>query len=198
MLKFKKIAAPFLISCSTGGRLGVEMPPYRVFDLDEVEDYEPYIDLCRDPKGVADSVGLLSALCADTRWLAQNTERVLYIIGVEDEPITKIGVSADPIKRLADLQQGHYQGLFLHSVYFCPKTGGGKLEQAALKDAADIRLRGEWVAEWPHEAAARVLRVSAEKKIGVCDGATWQRASLARTQATARGLKSYRAYGGNR
>ena len=196
LLQFKDLAQPYLVRSRGTAFANITIPPFKVFDLHDGFDPEPYIDLCRNPKGVADALGLLSAICNDTRRLTAGAHRALYVVGVDDDPIAKIGISANPISRLVDLQQNHYKELFLHSVYFIPKGSAEKLEKASISDAFDcgVGIRGEWVGEWPHEAAARILRTARAQRIGVCDGASWLNATLARTRETARGLKADREY----
>jgi hypothetical protein len=171
----------------------MELPPFEIFDLIGVGSFEPFIDLCRDPKGIADALGLIAAISGDTRQTSPGLQKVLYVIGVDDDPVSKIGISLNPVQRLADLQQSHYKELFLHSVYFFPKSVAGKAESAAIADAGDLRIRGEWIAEYPHQAAERVLSVAARKRYSVCDGASWLRSTLLRTRAVAKGRHAHRS-----
>lgn len=145
----------------------------RVFDLSG--PLEPFVELCRSPHGLADALGVLDALTGGNKRSA-GFERAVYVIQVDDDPICKIGISANPVERLKDLQGAHYRELFLYGVIFCPTRKSETIEQEVLKRASEAgtRLFGEWIAEDPHDILLAALQVARDKKIDVCDAKTWQ------------------------
>jgi hypothetical protein len=118
---------------------------------------------------------------------AKGNEKAVYVIGVVDKPISKIGISYDPVGRLQGLQNSHYEELYLHAVVFCPTRKSGSIEQASLQSAleSEKRLRGEWVDMPPEEALKLVLETARDNKWPVCDGATWFENMVIRTRELA-------------
>jgi hypothetical protein len=67
----------------------------------------------------------------------------VYIISAHEAPV-KIGMSNEPGRRLADLQVGFPDELFLHHAAFVPAKVARKAEQACHDELAPYRRRGEW------------------------------------------------------
>lgn len=147
------------------------------------EPLELYADLCRRPEGLADAIGMLRAL-AEQKTRTSGFEKAVYVIAVKDSPITKIGISADPMKRLRDLQGSHYRELLLHGVIFCPGRNSMTIEQAVLEEANcdGTRLMGEWVAKAPEDVLMSALRIARDRRVDVCDGHTWFNNMVRRTK----------------
>lgn len=155
--------------------------PGAVFDLSG--DFDPLMELCKSPDGLANALGMLEAV-AEGKRNKTGFAKAVYVINVDGDPITKIGVSTNPIRRLADLQAGHYRELRLHAVVFCPKHNSVKIEQEVLGRAVEkgTRLCGEWVNGEPDEVLREALTVARDLKVDVCDGKTWLANMIARTR----------------
>lgn len=145
-----------------------------IFDLSG--DLDPFMDACRAKAGLDDAISLLTAL-ADGPSRTAGFEKAVYVIRVAGDPISKIGVSANPSKRLMDLQAAHYRELELHAVIFCPKRKSVSIEQAVLQRAnqAGNRLMGEWIADEPDNVLRAALECARDGKHQICDGASWFR-----------------------
>lgn len=79
----------------------------------------------------------------------------VYVIGDVYAEYVKIGVAVDPIARLAQLQTGNPNKLFLHRVFWIPDVEAAYLvESAAHATASDLydRMVGEWFRCNPNEA----------------------------------------------
>lgn len=160
----------------------------QVFDLDEGVDSAA--TACRSPEGLADAIGMLTALAGKNERTA-GFEKAVYVIQVADDPICKIGVSANPIRRVADLQACHYRELFLYAVIFCPTRRSVTIEQEVLEQASQAgnRLLGEWVAYPPEVTLRMALETARDKRIDVCDGKTWFSNMVERTKVLHKALR---------
>lgn len=150
---------------------------------------EAFEETCRDPKSLADAFGVMEALCEKAGEKKNgSTPRALYLIQVGDDPIVKIGVSANPYRRLLDLQGAHYRELFLWGVVFSPDVKAMTLEQRALELASQQgnRLMGEWIAAAPGKVFADVLNLAAEHKVAICNAEVWLHNMLERTKRIAK------------
>jgi hypothetical protein len=161
------------------------LPHGQAFNLSG--DILPAMEACRKPEGIADAIGLLSAMAGE-KTRSSGFEKAVYVIHVLDDPITKIGVSADPIKRLGDLQAAHYRELQLHAVIFCPKRNAVAIEQAVLRRASERgdRLLGEWIAAEPDEVLRMAIEAARDGDWPICDGRTWFENRVARVKAWAK------------
>lgn len=160
-------------------RLYTRSGHFRAFDLSQ--DLEPFIEACRSPQGLADAIGMLDALSDGSR--NAGFEKAVYVIQVEDDPICKIGISSNPLRRLSDLRQSHYRELSLYAVIFCPTRKSGSIEQTVLARAGTDRLMGEWIAEEPRSVLRMALEAARDRRFDVCDGRTWFEDMVARTRA---------------
>lgn len=161
------------------------VPGGECFDL-ENHPLAAFVGACRSPEGLADAVSLLEAIATTrTRTRSSGTERAVYIIQVADDPICKIGVSANPLRRALDLQAAHYREIFLWAVLFCPTRKSVSIEQKVLGNASadGTRLMGEWVAKDPLSVLMETLTVARDNQWPVCDGRTWFRNMVNRTVA---------------
>lgn len=169
----------------------------KVFDLGE--DLDAHIEVCKEPAGLADAFGMMTALANDRRNRSSGFEKAVYVIQVEDDPICKIGISADAVARCNELQGAHYRNLFLHAVIFSPTRKAMTIEQAVLARASEEgnRLLGEWVNYEPDEVVRMALEFARDKKIPVCDGRTWFENVCERTRKAHKAMKELRLYGGS-
>lgn len=153
----------------------------KVFDLSG--DLRFFAELCKDDCGLADAIGMLTAL-ADGNDRTSGFEKAVYVIAVGDDPISKIGISANPLKRVEDLQGAHYRELRLHAVIFCPGRKAMTIEQDVLARAASdgSRLMGEWIAEAPDNVLAAAIESARRNKLDICDALTWRDNMIARTK----------------
>lgn len=75
----------------------------------------------------------------------------IYVIGTQGN-LQKIGYAADPAKRLAQLQTGNPEKLFLHYKIPVPDTRARLVEQRIHKEINYKRTMGEWFKLSPKEA----------------------------------------------
>lgn len=172
---------------SSGNLLGGIRSDNLAFDMGE--DVSAFMSLCKSEDGLASAIGMLRAMSAKNS-RTSGYEKAVYVIAVEGRAITKIGISADPIKRLRDLNNSHYRKLRLHGVVFCPTRKSGSIEQEALLRATlrKKRLKGEWTELEPDEALQVVLESARDGDWPTCDGRTYLDNMIARTKA----LHAYR------
>lgn len=149
------------------------------FDLSRPID--EFIPILRDENVNSMAFGMLRAVGENG---TKGNEKAVYIIGVGDAHVSKIGISYDPIGRMNNLQGAHYADLHIHAVVFCPTRKSGSIEQVALERATEQgkRLRGEWVAMSPDDALRLVLETARDNNWPVCDGQTWFTNIAARTR----------------
>lgn len=150
---------------------------------------------CRDASLLANAFGVMEALAEGNAGKRMGAPaRALYLIQVGDDPITKIGVSANPYRRLLDLQKAHYRELFLWGVVFSPQEKAMTLEQRTLDLASQRgnRLMGEWIGAAPEEVFADVLEMSVQHKVVVCNAEIWLHNMMEQTKRMARS-KTYRS-----
>ena len=157
------------------------------FDLSQPMD--KFIPILRDENTNSMAFGMLRAVGENG---VKGNEKAVYVIGLGDEPISKIGVSYDPVGRLVSLQGSHYADLHVHAVLFCPTRKSVSIEQVALGRATDMgkRLRGEWVAMKPDDALRLVLETARDNNWPVCDGKTWFDNMAARTRQLVQSRKT--------
>lgn len=163
----------------------IEVPPHRVFDP-KTTDYAIFEAACCDPRGWCDAFGMLEALSERSR--TAGYAKAVYVIGVEGEAaVAKIGVSADPLRRVVELQSSHYRRLFLHGVIFTPTRKSETVEAAILNmaDEDGDRMCGEWVNWTPEDTLSRALFYALNVGIPVCDAMTWRDDMIRRTKALA-------------
>lgn len=146
-------------------------------------DIDAAMAACRSAQGLADAIGMLSAL-AGKNDRTSGFEKAVYVIQVGDDPICKIGVSANPLKRVADLQVAHYRELFLHAVIFCPLRQSVSIEQGVLSIAErqGTRLMGEWINDEPENVLRCALEVARDGGYSTCDGRRWFEDMVSRTK----------------
>ena len=139
----------------------------------------------RDEVGIAQALGMMRAMGGDK---AKGLERAVYVIGVEDRDISKIGVSADPMGRLGDLQGCHYRKLYLHGLVFPVRRHSVSIEQAALRTAREAGngLNGEWVSMKPQDALRLVVETARDGKWNITDARGWYRNVICRVKARAK------------
>lgn len=149
---------------------------------------------CREPSRLADAFGVMEALAEGGGGKAMGAPaRALYLIQVGDDPIVKVGVSANPYRRLMDLQKANYRELFLWGVVFSPKEKAMTLEQRTLElaFARGNRLMGEWVSSTPEAVFTDVLNMASEHKVAVCNAEVWLHNMMEQTKRMAKS-KTYR------
>lgn len=139
------------------------------FDLDGNPPslFEPS---CRDVTMIARAAGMMEALVEDGCY-----ERALYLIQVDDDPIVKVGVSCNPVKRLEQLQAANYRELFLWCVVFTASKQATTLERRVLEWASESgnRLHGEWINSEPHMVFEKVIDFATEHQIPTCNAEIW-------------------------
>lgn len=139
-----------------------------------------------DPEGWAHAIGMLEAIAEQGR--QSGDAKALYVIGVEDrETIAKIGVSANPIARLAELQGSHYRRLYLHAIVFTPMRNAVKIERGVLQ--APERMQGEWLELSVGDVLTRALEYARDNEIPVVDGRNWFADTAKRTRELFRQTK---------
>jgi hypothetical protein len=86
------------------------------------------------------------------------SERAVYIIQAKHSRRIKVGVSRDPVERLAELQCGNPEPLILLA-----SRPGSELHERMLHATLPYRLEGEWF-EWSDIAEAHVRGMRGEIK----------------------------------
>lgn len=151
---------------------GVSASVGRAFDL--TADLAPAKARCCEAEPLANAFGMMEAL-ADKGTRTAGFEKAVYVMQAGDQSISKIGVSANAVNRLVELQGNHYRPLSLHAVVFTPLRNAVAIEQAVLRRASaeGKRMCGEWV-EYPPETVLDMI-FDAAIKLGhpICDGRTW-------------------------
>jgi hypothetical protein len=92
----------------------------------------------------------------------------VYVVGTNRATCTKIGMALSPIKRLAALQTGNPEALFLHRVFwFRNAETAASIERRAHEKAAQkhIRLEGEWFECGPTQAHIAVEMAANELRV---------------------------------
>lgn len=130
---------------------------------------------CRNPEWIASAIGMLGAIAGSQKLGPEESFRCLYIIQEDGGPHCKIGVSADPTKRVYELQAANPFPLTLHACLFSPKLVIGQLESGSLRRAAElgIRAQGEWIRSTAEDALRMVLEYARDECVPVCDAETW-------------------------
>lgn len=172
------LASPTLLKLKRSKRVGeshgcsIYEKTGQAFDLSG--DFSVAMEACRSAEKLADAIGMLTAL-AGAKDRTAGFEKAVYVIQVADDPICKIGVSANPLKRVEDLQGSHYRELFLYAVVFCPTRHAVAIEQAALARASEAgdRLMGEWVSMTPEDTLRMIFEVARDDNRAICDGRIW-------------------------
>lgn len=80
----------------------------------------------------------------------------IYAIGNNTNK-TKIGISANPNKRLSQLQTGNPESLHIYYTFAINESTAHKFEKAAHHDIAHKRLKGEWFNLTPDEAKSFMI-----------------------------------------
>lgn len=75
----------------------------------------------------------------------------IYVIGTQGN-LQKIGYAADPNKRLAQLQTGNPERLYLHHKIPVPDSRARLVEKHIHKEISYKRATGEWFKLTPKEA----------------------------------------------
>lgn len=184
--KLRKIAGAKRLDGHNLDMIALYAPHGECFDLSG--GFDDAMAACKEMQGIADALGLLEAMSDDCKKRTSGFAKAVYIISVDGDPITKIGISANPIKRHADLQATHYRELVLNAVVFCPKHNALAIEQEVLRQARanGDGLMGEWVAMDPDDVLNMVMEASCSLDVPICDGRQWFKNQLAKARALAR------------
>lgn len=79
----------------------------------------------------------------------------VYVIGEHNSSRCKIGIARNPIKRLATLQTGNPEALFIHRVFWVESEQYAKNIESDAHISAELehrRLEGEWFECSPYQA----------------------------------------------
>lgn len=147
---------------------------YQRKHFDFTSDRGEIIAHCRASEGIAKATGMIRAIASD-KSSNTNLSKVCYVIGVEDDPVCKVGVSFDPLARLKQLQDATYKDLFLFGALVSCDRHGELLEQLT-HDAGEREAKwrkGEWLGLPPERAMEIMLEQAQAKRLSVCDMGTW-------------------------
>lgn len=94
----------------------------------------------------------------------KSLDHVVYVVATESRGASKIGYTADPLRRMANLQNSNYEKLEYSHLFWIPEKVALGVEKFALRLAKkmDKLIHGEWVDMSPDEAAFLVGTVIAE------------------------------------
>jgi hypothetical protein len=89
----------------------------------------------------------------------------IYLIADDPSGPTKIGISNNPIKRLAQIQTSHFKKLWLYGIYWMPSRQTAETAEAWLLETVykDRRLEGEWVKVPARELSPRLYGLICRK-----------------------------------
>jgi hypothetical protein len=154
-------------------------------------DLAPFAEICREPESIAKACGLASRMREED----VGGRPALYVFGVGDLPVAKIGVSHCPISRLEQIQREHWADISVYAIAWCGNGKSETIEQTALAaaDEMGVKLRGEWVAMEPAEAFELILKSARYTGHPICDSATWLDNLAIRTRGLAQALAHRRA-----
>ncbi|MCG7507077.1 GIY-YIG nuclease family protein [Mesorhizobium retamae] len=116
----------------------------------------------RNPQnsGIAE-LRALKSLTSTASEILTVMKAAVYVIGVSDAKCVKIGKATSPAKRLATLQTGNHEPLFLHRVFWVPTVReADRVEKLAHEYSGtdSIRLEGEWFECSPYQAHKSIER----------------------------------------
>lgn len=176
------------------GHMAIPVTPFRRFDFSD--SLAPFCAACCEPEPLANAFGMMAAIADTAKFRTSGAAKALYVMGIEGEPeVAKVGVSANAITRLAELQGAHHRRLWLHGVAFFPRHNAVVVEGGVLKAASERgdRLLGEWVKVSPADLLEEALAYARDNDVPVSDGRTWFEDMSRRTVDLARGQKFRKA-----
>lgn len=106
---------------------------------------------------------LIRAMTPEYLRLEKAFPAFVYVIQSGEDGPVKIGSAGRPSKRLANMQTGCWQDLFLRAAVPTPRSTA--VELAAHVLARDYSIRGEWFDLAPYEAVSFVLEAMAVLKL---------------------------------
>jgi reverse gyrase len=80
----------------------------------------------------------------------------MYVIGASEAGPVKLGISAQPTRRLSQLQTGHAQRLRLFHSELVAKDKARLLERLLHRDIGHLRAIGEWFTMTVEHAIAHI------------------------------------------
>lgn len=93
--------------------------------------------------------------------LSPDDGHFVYIAGAPSGQLVKIGIAADPKRRLASLQTGNQGSLIIRGLYVvASRRQAAKIEQRVHSILDGRRTRGEWFRASAKEAAATIEAVA--------------------------------------
>jgi hypothetical protein len=139
-------------------------PPYRERRLADGVDYQ-CIDVSKISKRdlapilMDEAENRLAVTRVAANQAAAQNFAATYVIGLAGTGVCKIGFSANPLKRMTQLQTALWADVVCHALFWAPTNIAGTIELRALNLAKKekLRLRGEWVSLSPEEAVGLCL-----------------------------------------
>lgn len=101
--------------------------------------------------------------------LGNAADVAVYVIGLDNPSCVKIGRARSPTRRLAELQTGNPEQLFIHRVFwFEDNAAATRVELASHEYAAQehYRLEGEWFDCIPYQAHKHIVSAADEFGLG--------------------------------
>lgn len=89
----------------------------------------------------------IASMCLTIREGSSDIHDAVYVVGTLNPSCVKVGMATDPVARLAQLQTGNPERLFLHRVFWMHRPAAAfELEQRAhaFLGKKSNRLVGEW------------------------------------------------------
>ncbi|WP_422614460.1 GIY-YIG nuclease family protein [Brucella anthropi] len=141
-----------------------------------IHRYEESTKDCTFGDGNRDHYGLtelrnLKLLVSASKTITTPNHTAVYVIGEEYATRIKIGKARSPIHRLATLQTGNPETLFLHRVFwFDTPCAASRVEEQAhiIAGQERRRLEGEWFECLPHQAHEHIVEAARSLRIGFC------------------------------
>lgn len=111
------------------------------------------------------------SMVAESRSVLSHESVAVYVAGIDAPSCVKIGKARSPHRRLATLQTGNHDTLFLHRVFWLPDAEAAtSVEGMAHEYAAEchFRLEGEWFECIPYQAHNHVQQAVDDLGLDYC------------------------------
>ena len=128
-----------------------------------------------EPQSISRAMQVRDAIAGEGLGVA--IDAAVYVVGIRGRNVCKIGVAANPTRRIWDLQRGSADKLEVFSLVWALNGGAYSLEALCLKVAKKLglRLHGEWVSLDASSATTLVATVASSMETAFADSAMWLR-----------------------
>lgn len=90
-------------------------------------------------------------------YIRSNGFHTVYLLTTIQGSPVKIGISEDPVRRIATIQSSHYEELRFHRFWWLPGVAvATRIEAAFKQNHAAENIRGEWFDMTPEDAERKI------------------------------------------